>query len=172
MNTTTKQNRFKAIIVMGVSGCGKTTIGSKLADRLGWKFIESDRFHSKENVQKMASGTPLTDVDRQPWLESLHAALVDCSRDNESVIMACSALKEKYRQILTSGLNSIRFVYLKGNYDLIWNRMQRRQHFMKPEMLRSQFEALEEPHDAIIIDISESPGQMIEEILNQIQGKL
>lgn len=170
MNTTSKSDIFKAVIVMGVSGSGKTTIGLKLAERLKWKFIESDLFHSKENIQKMASGIPLTDSDRQPWLENLHAILVDCSRNNQSVIMACSALKERYRQILKSGLSGIRFVYLKGDYDLIWQRMQAREHFMKPEMLKSQFEALEEPHDAIIIDISKSSDQMIKEILVQIQG--
>jgi gluconokinase len=170
MNATSKSDLFKAVIIMGVSGCGKTTIGCKLAEHLGWRFIESDSFHSTENVQKMASGIPLTDVDRRPWLESLNAALIDCSRSNQSVVMACSALKEKYRQILKSGLKNINFVHLKGDYDLIWQRMQTRQHFMKPEMLRSQFEALEEPHDAIVIDISKSPGQMIEEILVQIQS--
>ena len=170
MNKTSKSDMFKAVIVMGVSGSGKTTIGLKLAERLGWKFIESDHFHSRENIQKMASGIPLTDADRELWLECLHAVLVDRSRDDQSVIMTCSALKERYRQILKFGLSGICFVYLKGDYDLIWQRMQAREHFMKPEMLKSQFEALEEPIDAIIIDISKSPDQMIEEILVQIQG--
>jgi gluconokinase len=170
MKTTSKSDLFKAVIIMGVSGCGKTTIGCRLAKQLGWRFIESDNFHSNENVQKMASGIPLTDEDRQPWLDSLHAALVDCSRTNQSLVMACSALKEKYRQVLKSDIKNIIFIYLKGDYDLIWQRMKTRQHFMKPEMLRSQFEALEEPLDAIVIDISRSPDQMIEDILVQIQG--
>jgi len=135
MNTSSQKSTFKAVIVMGVSGCGKTTIGSKLAERLEWSFIESDNFHSEEDVRKMANGIPLTDADRQPWLEKLYALLVECSQKNQPAVMACSALKEKYRQTLSAGLNNIRFVYLKGDYDLIRERMQKRQHFMKAEML-------------------------------------
>lgn len=168
MNTSSQKSTFKAVIVMGVSGCGKTTIGSKLAERLEWSFIESDNFHSEEDVRKMANGIPLTDADRQPWLEKLHALLVECSQKNQPAVMACSALKEKYRQTLSAGLNNIRFVYLKGDYDLIRERMQKRQHFMKAEMLKSQFEALEEPKDALILDISQPSNFLIEEILRRI----
>ena len=153
---------------MGVSGCGKTTIASQLAEHLGWTFIESDSCHTEEHVRKMASGIPLTDEDRQPWLESLHALLVDCSQKNQPAAMACSALKEKYRQTLSAGLNNVRIVYLKGDFYLIWQRMQKRQHFMKPKMLKSQFEALEEPQDALVIDISQAPDLVIAEILRQI----
>lgn len=168
MKTTSQMDSFKAIIIMGVSGCGKTTIASQLAEQLGWEFIESDSHHSEEHVRKMACGIPLTDTDRQPWLDTLHALLVDYSQKNKPAVMACSALKEKYRQALSAGLNNVRFVYLKGDYDLIWERMQKRRHFMKPEMLKSQFEALEEPADALVIDISSPPDQVIKEILCQI----
>ena len=116
----------------------------------------------------MANGIPLTDADRQPWLKKLHALLVECSQKNQPAVMACSALKEKYRQTLSAGLNNIRFVYLKGDYDLIRERMQKRQHFMKAEMLKSQFEALEEPKDALILDISQPSNFLIEEILRRI----
>ena len=150
------------LIVMGVAGCGKTTIANRLAECLGWVFIESDDFHSIEQVSKMASGIPLTDADRQPWLESLHLRMLDACLEGKSVVMACSALKEAYRQILRGGLKNIQFVYLKGDYDTILRRMQKRSHFMKPEMLKSQFDALEEPIDALTIDIALSPDQIID----------
>ncbi len=153
---------------MGVSGCGKTTIAARLAEKLGWTFIESDSYHSKEHIRKMASGVPLTDADRQPWLETLHGLLADLSLKGQPAVLACSALKEKYRQTLTDGIKNVRFVYLKGNYDLIWQRMQERQHYMKPSMLRSQFEALEEPKNALVIDITLPPEKIISEILRQI----
>jgi len=159
---------FKAIIVMGVSGCGKTTIAIRLAEKLQWTFIESDDFHTEEHIQKMASDIPLTDADRQPWLETLHDRLAYLSLKDQSAVMACSALKEKYRQTLTAGLKNIQFVYLKGDYDLIWQRMQERQHYMKPTMLKSQFEALEEPDNALVIDIALPPETIVSEILRQI----
>jgi len=159
---------FRALIIMGVSGCGKTTIAARLAERLGWTFIESDNFHSEEHIGKMAGGIPLTDADRQPWLESLHALLADLSTKDQPAVLACSALKEKYRQTLTAGLSNVQFVYLKGDYDLIWKRMQERQHYMKPLMLKSQFEALEEPENALVIDIVLPPERIISEILRQI----
>lgn len=159
---------FRAIIVMGVAGCGKTTIASRLAERLGWLFIESDDYHSAEQVSKMASGIPLTDADRQPWLESLHTRLVACSLEGKSVVMACSALKENYRQILCDSLDNVQFVYLKGNYRTILHRMQKREHFMKPELLKSQFDALEEPSDSLTINIGTIPDQIVAEILSKI----
>jgi gluconokinase len=158
----------KAIIIMGVSGCGKTTIASRLAEQLGWTFIESDSYHSAEHIRKMASGIPLTDADRQPWLETLHDLLADLNKKSQSAVLACSALKETHRQTLSAGLENIRFVYLKGDYDLIWQRMQERQHYMKPPMLKSQFEALEEPEDALVINISFPPEKIVSEILHQI----
>jgi len=159
---------FRAVIVMGVSGCGKTTIASLLAEELGWTFIESDNYHSEEQILKMSNGIPLTDADRQPWLETLHGLLADLSNKNQPAVLACSALKEKYRRTLTAGLKNFRFVYLKGEYGLIWQRMQERQHYMKPTMLRSQFEALEEPENALVIDITLPPEKIVSEILQQI----
>jgi gluconokinase len=159
---------FKAIIVMGVSGCGKTTIASLLAERLGWIFIESDNYHSKDQVRKMTDGIPLTDKDRQPWLEELHTFLVDFREKDKPVVMACSALKESYRQLLTKGQENILFVFLKGKYDLILQRMQQREHFMKAGMLKSQFDTLEEPANALTIDINEPPDQIIRQILAKL----
>jgi carbohydrate kinase (thermoresistant glucokinase family) len=168
MKPLNNQPFFKAIIIMGVSGCGKTTIADKLAEQLGWTFIESDNYHSEAHIHKMASGIPLMDADRLPWLERLHDLLIEFSQKNQPSVLACSALKEKYRQTLTAGLRNIRFVYLKGDYELIWQRMQERQHYMQPSMLKSQFEALEEPEDALVIDISHSPEKIVSEILRQI----
>jgi len=159
---------FQALIIMGVSGCGKTTIASALAEKLGWVFIESDDYHSEGQINKMAGRTPLTDADRQPWLETLHTLLAENCQKNQPVVMACSALKEKYRQTLSSGLKNVRFVYLKGDYGLIWQRMHNRQHYMKPEMLKSQFEILEEPQDALVMDISSPPEVIVTKILRQI----
>jgi len=159
---------FKALIVMGVSGCGKSIIAARLAEKLGWVFIESDSYHSEEHIRKMTIGLPLTDDDRQPWLETLHDLLIDLSSKDQSAVLACSALKEKYRQTLTTGLMNVQFVYLKGDYDLIRQRMQSRQHYMKPSMLRSQFEALEEPENALVIDIAQPPDTIVSEILRQI----
>ena len=172
MKTTCRQNAFSAIIIMGVSGCGKTTVARMLAERLGWTFIESDDYHSAEQVRKMASGSPLTDADRQPWLEILHGLLVGCSQKNQPAVMACSALKEKYRRMLGAGLSHIHYVYLKGSYDLIRERMQHRQHFMKPAMLQSQFKALEEPQNALVIDITQPPENAVVKILEIIHKQL
>ena len=172
MKITRRHDAFAAIVVMGVSGCGKTTVARMLAERLGWTFIESDDYHSAEQVHKMARGSPLTDADRLPWLKILNGLLVECSQNGQPAVMACSALKEKYRQMLSAGLSHIHFVYLKGSYDLIRERMQHRQHFMKPVMLQSQFEALEEPQNALLIDITQPPENAVAEILEMIQKQL
>ena len=151
---------------MGVSGCGKTIIGTILAEKLGWEFIESDRYHSQEDIRKMSSGIPLIDTDRRPWLERLHSLLVEKQADDIPVILACSALKESYRQILCEDLWGCEYVYLKGKYDLIWKRMRQREHFMKPAMLQSQFNDLEEPEDALTVKINQPADQIIEKIIN------
>lgn len=164
----TKNNQFIAIIVMGVSGCGKTTIGKMLAEKLGMAYMESDNYHSKEDIQKMSSGIPLTDEDRWPWLFKLHASLVENERNGQSVVLACSALKASYRQLLAENLKNVWFVYLKGSFKLIFERMQSRQHYMKADMLQSQFEDLEEPDIAIFIDINNSPDQIVNEIINHL----
>ena len=161
-------NKFAAIIVMGVSGCGKTTVGRLLAEQLGWSYIESDEYHSPNDIEKMSSGIPLNDKDRWPWLKRLHDVLLDHSGKNQPVVLACSALKQSYRDLLVTGLDNVFFVFLKGDFELIHQRMRQRQHYMKADMLRSQFEALEEPRNAMIMDIQQSPEKIVEKILAQI----
>jgi gluconokinase len=155
---------------MGFSGCGKTTIGKLLSDRLGWVFIESDEYHSPDSIRKMSNGVPLTDEDREPWLECLHDLLVEHLRHGLPLIMACSALKEKYRQTLREGLEGIILIYLKGDFKLIQERiLDRREHFMKANMLQSQFDTLEEPADAWVMDISQTPIEIVREILHKLR---
>jgi len=157
------------IIVMGVSGSGKTTVGIRLARRIGWDYIESDDYHSEQDVRKMSGGIPLTDEDRQPWLEKLHDLLIWFHEKNRPVVMACSALKQNYRLQLVDGMEDASvFIYLKGSYDLIWSRMQERMHFMQADMLQSQFDALEEPTDGITIQIGQSPGEIVNEIMRRL----
>jgi gluconokinase len=153
-------------IIMGVSGCGKSSVGQALAASLGWDFYDADDFHPPENIAKMENGIPLDDTDRAPWLESLRELMTSCLQANRPGVLACSVLKERYRQKLLEGNPGARLVYLKGSYDLIWSRMaQRPGHYMKPEMLQSQFDALEEPQNAINIDISYPLTQIVEQIL-------
>jgi gluconokinase len=153
-------------LLMGVSGSGKTTIGKALAKKLGWDFYDADDFHTSENKAKMRAGIPLNDNDRVPWLVSLHALISNCLRENKNGVLACSALKESYRHILQSGNQDLLIVYLKGDYDLIWGRMMARSdHYMKPEMLRSQFEALEEPTYGVTVDISHSVEEIVTTII-------
>lgn len=159
-------------IVMGVSGCGKTSVGKALAESLGWDFYDADDFHPPENIAKMAGGIPLSDKDRAPWLESLRALISSCLLTDKPGVLACSALKERYRQTLLDGNPGAQLVYLKGSYDLIWSRMtQRPGHYMKPEMLKSQFDALEEPKNALVVDISLSVEQLVAQILSNLTAK-
>ncbi len=159
------------LVIMGVSGCGKTSIGEALARTLGWPFYDADDYHPPINVSKMASGTPLTDSDRRPWLAALHDLISSSVNKDQPGVMACSALKVKYRQQLRFGLNGVHFVYLKGSYELIWSRMEKRAgHYMKPQMLQSQFDTLEEPKDAITIDITLSIDEAVQGILKELTG--
>jgi gluconokinase len=159
----------KFILVMGVSGSGKTTVGDTLATRLGWNFFDGDDFHTPENIAKMKAGIPLDDKDRFPWLGKLNRLIFTCIKENAPGILACSALKEQYRQILLRDYQNVLVVYLKGSYELIWSRMSgRSDHYMKPEMLKSQFEALEEPNCGLIIDIALPVEVIVEMILNEI----
>ncbi|MBD2198659.1 MULTISPECIES: gluconokinase [Calothrix] len=158
------------IIVMGVSGSGKTTVGKLLAESLGWTFSDADAFHSPENVENMRRGIPLTETDRKPWLEALQAAIKQWLQENTNVVLACSALKDSYRQFLLVDSERIKLVYLKGSYDLIQKRLQERQnHYMPEILLQSQFDALEEPLNTIYIDIAQSPQAIVQNIKTVLQ---
>lgn len=155
-------------VVMGVSGCGKTTIGKALAQKLGCPFYDGDDFHPPENVAKMASGIPLNDDDRHPWLARLHDLIAEHEGKGETAVLACSALKKKYRDQLRAGTKNVRFIYLHGDFDIIWQRMQARaNHYMKADMLQSQFDALEAPGsaEAMQVDISPNVTQIVTDIL-------
>jgi gluconokinase len=156
------------IIVMGVCGSGKSTIASALASRLGWSFIEADDFHPAENVKKMRAGTPLTDADRLPWLQILTSTAKQKIFAGQSAVLACSALKESYRRILSESADVVKFVWLKGDEALIAERVKDREHFMSPALLSSQFQTLEEPNEALIIDILDSPSAIVENIIGAL----
>ena len=159
------------VVLMGVSGSGKTTIGQMLADAIPCPFLEGDSLHPRSNIEKMSRGIPLTDADRAPWLSAIHAHMVDVYNRGDSVVVGCSALKQSYRTVLADGLPLI-WVYLKGSQDLIRSRiLQRTSHFMKADMLASQFEALEEPSDALVVDVSESPDAVVERILSELRSR-
>lgn len=152
-------------IIMGVSGSGKSSVGQALAASLGWDFFDADDYHSPENIAKMASGIPLTDDDRAPWLATLHSLIRARLRQNRPAVLTCSALKERYRQILLDGNPGVRLVYLKGSYELIWARMHARSgHYMKAHMLKSQFEALEEPQNALVIEVDLPLNEIVAKI--------
>jgi gluconokinase len=158
----------KFFIIMGVSGSGKTAVGKALAKHLGWDFFDADDFHPPANVAKMAGGIPLDDSDRASWLDALRKLIASRLKADRPAVLACSALKERYRQQLLDSNDNVLFVYLKGDYDLIWSRMESRAgHYMKPFMLKSQFDALEEPANAITIDIALSVEQVVKSILDK-----
>jgi gluconokinase len=157
------------IVVMGVSGSGKTTVGAMLAAAMECPFLEGDSLHSKENVDKMSDGIPLTDADRAPWLAAIHARILEVFRRGLDLVVACSALKRQYRSVLAKDV-PITWVYLKGSPALIRARLEHRPgHFMKADMLASQFEALEEPDDALVVDASLPPSAVVERILAQLR---
>ena len=160
------------VIVMGVSASGKTTIAEDLAAAEGWTLLEGDSFHPPANVAKMAAGTPLTDEDRWPWLRAIAAAIDAYRARGESAVVACSALRRSYRDILIGDRKDVRLVYLKGSEALIAERIKRRKgHFMPPALLHSQFETLEEPgpdEHPITVEIGGTP----EEIAGQIRERL
>jgi gluconokinase len=160
------------IVLMGVSGSGKTTIGRALAKSLRWGFSDADDFHSAANVEKMKNGIPLTDEDREPWLRSIKAAIEQWNRDEPGHVLACSALKGRYREILGRDDPEVKFVYLQGSFDLISQRLKERKgHFFNPALLRSQFEALESPKDVLVVDISKDPQEVVSAILEQVRRK-
>lgn len=153
------------ILIMGVSGSGKTTIGEQLAASLGWPFFDADSFHPPANIEKMRRGIPLNDADRAPWLDAIRARMDDLIRRGEPAVITASALKEAYRERLGVDRPEVRLVHLKGDFDLIRERMaQRADHFMPPDLLASQFETLEEPSGALTVDIAQPPEAIVAQI--------
>lgn len=155
------------VVVMGVTGCGKSTVGALLAQRLGCPFLDGDDFHPPANVEKMRAGVPLTDADRLPWLEMLNAKL----RERPAAVLACSALKESYRRVLARGIADFYLVHLAGSLELIRLRLAARQHrYMPASLLESQFAALEPPREALTVDIGEPAERCVEAILRRLNG--
>lgn len=153
---------------MGPAGSGKTTVGGLLASQLGWEFADGDNFHSPANIEKMSRGVPLDDNDRIPWLDAIHEAMEQWNAQRRNVVLACSALKESYRERLLINL-AVRLVYLKGPYDLLRQRLHARKgHYATEQILTSQFADLEEPADAITIDVDRSPEEIVLEIRRQL----
>jgi gluconokinase len=152
------------VLVMGVSGSGKTTIGSMLARRLNFEFVDGDDFHSEANKAKMHSGQPLTDEDRKPWLELIASKIQTWLSEQKNVVLACSALKESYRRVLIGdSAERVPIVFLDGSFELFHERLQRRKHpFMNEALLQSQFDALEKPVSAICVDASQAPAAVVE----------
>jgi gluconokinase len=156
------------IVVIGVTGAGKTTIGRLLAQRLAWDFLDADDFHPAANVDKMRRGIPLDDEDRKPWLERLRAEIAEREASRRSFVLACSALKEEYRKMLAVG-PQVKFVYLKGSKELIAERLHgRREHFANEKILAGQFADLEEPKSGIVVDISAAPEEIVREIRDSL----
>ena len=157
------------VVVMGVTGAGKTTIGSLLAKELGWGFADADTFHSVANIEKMRAGEPLEDADREPWLAALEAHVARLLEHGECGVLACSALRTEYRERLSrpaeSGKGEVRFVYLQISPEEAHRRLQSRKgHFMPPSLVESQFEALEEPQEVLVLDGTHTPEQLVQEI--------
>jgi gluconokinase len=161
-----------ALVVMGVSGSGKSTIADGLADRLGWTYEDGDRFHPASNVAKMSAGQPLTDQDRWPWLLAIAEEIDRVCAAGESAVIACSALKRTYRDILVHERNDVRIIYLKGTQELIASRLaQRKGHFMPPGLLASQFKTLEPPgasENPVTVSIDASVGAIVDDIIRQL----
>lgn len=156
------------IVVMGVSGSGKSTIGRGIAERLNLPFFEGDEYHPQKNVEKMSNGIPLTDRDRKPWLRTINSLLIDCE-SKYGAVFTCSALKESYRNVLANSVEKVHWIFLHGSKKLLKQRMiARKNHFMKSELLDSQLNLLEEPADAIWVDVQKSPNKMINNIISQL----
>ena len=156
------------VLLMGTAGSGKTTVGKLLAARLGWKFADGDSFHSPANIEKMARGISLDDRDRIPGLNSIHEAMEQWNAQHRNIVLACSALKREYRERLQINSN-VKLVYLKGSYELLRQRLHSRKgHFAGEQILASQFADLEEPADAIPVDVARTPEEIVAEILKQL----
>jgi gluconokinase len=156
------------ILVMGVTGAGKTTVGKLLAERLRWKFLDADDFHPSANIEKMKRGIALTDADRAPWLAAIHAALVEHSARNQDAVLACSALKQSYRETLAQALD-LRICYLKGSCEEISRRLEHRTgHFAGEGILAAQFADLEEPRDAVVLSATATPENNVRAALRKL----
>ncbi|WP_180966971.1 gluconokinase [Cohaesibacter celericrescens] len=164
------------IVVMGISGTGKSTLGRQIAEHLGVPFVEGDDFHSPQNVSKMAAGQPLTNEDRQPWLASLASAMSDWASKNETRVVSCSALRKQYRDCFRSAASDLRFLFLDGSLDLVRQRMQQRDnHFMPAELVESQMETLEYPvdeTDVIRLDVSRPTKELVDDAVSALQPSL
>jgi gluconokinase len=157
------------IVLMGVSGSGKTVVGRELAQQLDWAFVDGDDLHPSENVEKMARGEPLNDADRAPWLRTLMEIIDDLCRKDISIVLACSALKESYRTRLGSASDCIEYVHLTGSPELIAERLSKRKgHYMPPSLLKSQFDTLEPPVEAIEVDVTPAPPAIADEIRERL----
>lgn len=158
-------SNVRIVILMGVSGAGKTTIGQILAKDLNWRFYDGDDFHPKANLEKMSKRIPLTDEDRASWLAALHHLIRDLITETQPAVISCSSLKQKYRDRLAADRDEVVFVYLKGSYDLTRERLlSRTDHFMKADLLASQFDTLEEPEGVITVDIAQEPDVIVHRI--------
>jgi gluconokinase len=161
-----------AIVVMGVAGSGKTTIGEKLAERLGWPYEDGDKFHPKGNVEKMSAGHPLTDDDRWPWLQAIADEIDRVCRQGNHVVIGCSALKRAYRDVLVHGRDDVRIVYLDGTRELIARRLKARKgHFMPPTLLESQFNTLQPPapdEHPVVVSIDASVEKIVDDIVRKL----
>jgi len=159
----------RIIIIMGVSGCGKTTIGKLLSSKLGMQFFDADDFHTKSNINKLKRGMSLNDKDRKPWLDTLAMSIKKWS-NSDGAVLACSALKESYREQLSKYRNDIEWIYLSGNYEVIKSRIDNRgEHFMKSKLLQSQFDTLELPSYGIHIDIDQNKEKVLSEVIEKLK---
>ncbi len=156
------------ILVMGVSGSGKTTVGRAVARTVGGRFYDADDYHSPANVAKMRSGTPLTDEDRADWLRDLRSRIDGWLLEDDTVVLACSALTTRIRKVLGAERDGVRVVYLRGAKELIQARMRGREHFMPPALLDSQFALLEPPEDALELDVSQPPEELVTRVITEL----
>lgn len=160
----------RIIFIMGVSGSGKTTIGKLLSKKMGIPFFDADDFHAQENKEKMQSGQPLSDDDRSEWLQKINQLAVKAVQ-GKAAIIACSALKEKYRDVLCTGITKPQWIFLSGSYETIFNRIEKRQgHYMPASLLQTQFDSLEIPVDSFCISIQKEPGEIVADIYGQLNA--
>ena len=158
------------IILCGVSGSGKTTIGIGLSERVGCEFLDGDDFHSAANIKKMSDGVPLTEADRMPWLHTLRGKIEECLDSGADMVLACSALSRQSRKLLRGSSDDVRIVYLQGSKELIRQRLNdRKDHFVGSEMLDSQFDALEEPRSALVVGVNQSPQEIVAKLISELR---